>query len=407
MKESRRDGCIRPEHTFSRSASCGKRRFTSDAPPSVRGIGELAEIVSRNEAVKQLKLLVLRLSRNNAPVLLIGESGTGKELFARAIHTASERSAKPFLAINCAAIPESLIENEFFGHVDGAFTGARKGGQPGVLERANSGTLFLDEISDMPVRGQLALLRAVENGEIVRVGDHRSVSVDVRFIAASSTPLAELVDKGEFRRELYHRLCVIPIHIPPLRERPEDIPLLLEHFLNQAGVPRQLPEDVLACLMRYPWPGNVREIRHCIDYMVAIGAGTLTADVLPPDILRWASFPSKPSGWNDNRPDGADSRTACAPGHPWASDLSRTDRAILETVAHANRQGRGVGRRPLVYRLRARGIDVGEGSIRSRLSFLKARNFVRWKAGRSGVWLTDAGRAVEAGPRHAASGMEE
>ncbi len=378
-----------------------------DTSSSVRDIGELAEIVTRNEAIRQLKLLVLRLSRNNSPVLLIGESGTGKELFAKAIHTSSERSAKPFLAINCAAIPESLIENEFFGHVDGAFTGARKSGQPGFLERANGGTLFLDEISDMPLRGQLALLRAVENGEIVRVGDHRSVSVDVRFVAASSTRLEALVEKGEFRRELYHRLCVIPIHIPPLRERPEDIPLLLEYFLNQAGVSRQLPEDVLAYLMRYPWPGNVREFRHCIDYMVAIGAGTLTVDVLPPDIRRWAGFPSNSSEWNDIRPDGADARTNSPAGRPLASDLSRTDRAILEAVAHANRQGQGVGRRPLVHRLRARGINVGEGSIRSRLGFLKARNFVRWKLGRSGVWLTDAGRAVQDGPGHAAPGMEQ
>ncbi|MHB8766134.1 MAG: sigma-54 interaction domain-containing protein, partial [Deferrisomatales bacterium] len=228
------------------------------------------DIVGESAAIRRAKDLALRAARTPVTVLLSGESGTGKELFAHAIHHASDRSDQPFIRVNCAAIPKDLLESELFGYEEGAFSGARKGGRKGHFEEADGGTLFLDEIAEAPLPLQSRLLRTLQEREVVRVGSSRPHHVDVRLIAATNGDLAELVERGEFRQDLYYRLNVMSIHIPPLRERPEDIPGLAAHLLDKISndyfqrTLKDFAPETVAFLQRQPWPGNVRELENAI-----------------------------------------------------------------------------------------------------------------------------------------------
>jgi transcriptional regulator with PAS, ATPase and Fis domain len=209
-------------------------------------------------------------------VLITGESGTGKEVLARAIHRMSPRSEHGFTAINCAAIPEHLLESELFGHVRGAFTGATAD-RAGLFELAHEGTLLLDEIGDLPLDLQAKLLRVLEEGEIRRIGGRESRQVDVRVLAATAKPLEEAVERGEFRADLFYRLNVVRLHLPPLRERPDDIPALLTHFARQAatrlGHPVSITPSALDALTNHSWPGNVRELRNAVERAAVLGTG--------------------------------------------------------------------------------------------------------------------------------------
>lgn len=209
-------------------------------------------------------------ARSSAPVLLCGETGTGKELFAQAIHNAGERRHRPFVVINCGAIPKELLESELFGYEEGAFTGAQKGGRPGKFELADTGTLFLDEIGDMPFDMQVKLLRALQSGEVQRVGGARTVPVDLRIIAATNVELGQAIAANRFRADLYYRISTLSIQVPPLRERPEDIPVLARHFMErqemQAGRGvRPLSADIVRRLQQHAWPGNIRQLENCIE----------------------------------------------------------------------------------------------------------------------------------------------
>jgi two-component system nitrogen regulation response regulator NtrX len=210
-------------------------------------------------------------------VLVTGENGTGKELVARAIHRLSARAAGPFVEVNCAAIPAELIESELFGHIKGSFTGA-VADRAGKFEQADGGTLFLDEVGDMSLAAQAKVLRALEEGVVTRVGGSRPVRVDVRVIAATNKDLAEEIEGGRFREDLFYRLNVVPVHVPPLRERREDIPMLIEHFVNvmsrsdPAGR-RGFTEAALARLQAREWPGNVRELRNTIERLLILASG--------------------------------------------------------------------------------------------------------------------------------------
>ncbi len=202
-------------------------------------------------------------------MLLQGESGVGKELVARTIHRFSPRSRERFVQVNCAAIPEDLIESELFGHEKGSFTGATER-QIGKFEQADRGTIFLDEVGDMSLKTQAKVLRVLQEGEVERLGSAKTVNVDVRVIAATNKNLEEEIEKGNFREDLYFRLAVIPIYVPPLRERAEDIPLLVKHFLNQLGRennrrPKQMTPPAMDVLKRYRWRGNIRELRNTIE----------------------------------------------------------------------------------------------------------------------------------------------
>lgn len=230
----------------------------------------------QSPVMDRLRDILTRAGQSQSHVLILGESGSGKELAARYVHRASPRRDLPFLAINCAALPDELLESELFGHEKGAFTGASSR-RHGLLELAHEGTLFLDEVAEMSVAMQAKLLRALDRGEIRRLGGDRTLHVDVRVVAATNKDLGRAVAAGEFRADLYYRLSVVVIEVPPLRERVEDIPLLVEHFAKLATEPHERPMKVtaeaMALLTRYAWPGNVRELRNVVERLIVLSSG--------------------------------------------------------------------------------------------------------------------------------------
>ncbi|MCL2670271.1 MAG: sigma 54-interacting transcriptional regulator, partial [Syntrophaceae bacterium] len=236
------------------------------------------EIIGKSDIMKKTILRAQKFSAVDSTVLITGETGTGKELFAQSIHRAGKRANKPFLAVNCAALPESLLESELFGYVDGAFTGAKKEGKPGLFELAHSGTIFLDEISEMSLSVQARFLRVLQEKEVTRIGDDGMIAVDIRIIAATNKRLLSLVEEDKFREDLYHRLVVLPLHIPPLRERKEDIRDIANAYLHEKsadlGKPLTVisPED-LDLLMLYHWPGNVRQLLNVLERAIILCDG--------------------------------------------------------------------------------------------------------------------------------------
>lgn len=283
---------------------------------------------------------------STAPVLLCGETGTGKELFAQAIHNGGERRNRPFVAINCGAIPKELLESELFGYEDGAFTGARKGGRPGKFELADSGTLFLDEIGDMPFDMQVKLLRVLQTGEIQRVGGLRTVPVDLRVISATNKDLRQAIEQQKFRADLYYRISTLNILVPPLRERPEDILPLAEYFIQRHRLRLNkptavLPPDTAAMLTAHAWPGNVRQLESAVERAMHLAeGGDLLAEhfgIAGLDRPRQAA-PSEPTG---------------GPGQGTLEDLEQ--RAVAEALARHNGNIRAASRalgvsRPTLYR---------------------------------------------------------
>jgi transcriptional regulator with PAS, ATPase and Fis domain len=238
------------------------------------------DILGGSNAIHEAKKLGMLAAAGKSNVLLLGETGTGKELFAHSIHNHSKRRQHPFVTINCGAIPRELLESELFGYVEGSFTGARRGGRPGKLELADGGTVFLDEIGDMPVDMQVKLLRVLQSGEVYRIGQHKPISVDLRIIAASHFDLKQEVGKGSFREDLFYRLNVLPIYIPPLRERPEDIMLLARHTLKRYSQVLNKPSVRFSSgseqvLLKHPWPGNVRELENVIERAVNLVEGLI------------------------------------------------------------------------------------------------------------------------------------
>lgn len=259
-----------------RAASQGQASRHSNQA-NATSVTSLTDIIGAAPAMQDVYRAIGRLSRSNITVLINGESGTGKELIARALHRHSPRSASPFIALNMAAIPRELMESELFGHERGAFTGAQ-GQRVGRFEQANGGTLFLDEIGDMPADLQTRLLRVLSDGEFFRVGGARPLQADVRIVAATHQDLETRVASGDFREDLFHRLNVIRLRVPPLRERRDDIPLLLDHFLvesaNELGVSRKMPtKEVIDFLSRLSWPGNVRQLENTAHWLTVMASG--------------------------------------------------------------------------------------------------------------------------------------
>jgi two-component system response regulator AtoC len=237
------------------------------------------KIVGESPAIKAIRTMIIKVGPSDAPVLIQGESGTGKELVAAEIHMSSKRAKNPFIVINCAAVPEPLIESELFGYEKGAFTGAASR-KPGMFSLADTGSLFLDEIGDLTLNLQAKLLRAIENGEFLALGGSKPIKVDVRIIAATNRNLEELTNEGKFREDLFYRLNVFPIHIPPLRERLEDIIPIAESFLKSWNIPlKSLYGDVAEKLTSYDWPGNVRELRNILERATILADGeSINAD---------------------------------------------------------------------------------------------------------------------------------
>lgn len=310
--------------------------------------GSATAWVGRSDATGKVFQRAEKAAHTQSTILIQGESGTGKEIVARYIHQCSPRFDKPFVALNCAAIPATLIESELFGYAEGAFTGARRGGQPGKFEIAQEGTIFLDEIGDMPLSVQASLLRVLQEREVVRIGDNRPRKVDVRVLAATNRNLQELIDEGKFRLDLYYRLKVVTIDVPPLRERLEDIYDLVPFFVKKicdafGRPPMGVHEEIYPHLLSYGWPGNIRELENCIESMVAMSSHSfLTSHDLPGELL--------------NR----ESVEACRDG----SLLERqTKQAILQALAATNGKIApaarllGIGRTTLYRKMEELGIE--------------------------------------------------
>jgi Nif-specific regulatory protein len=322
----------------------------------------LDSIVGRSKRMQDIYDAVEQVSQTRATVLIRGESGTGKELIARAIHYNSTRGAGPFVKLNCAALPQSLLESELFGHERGAFTGATAA-KKGRFELADGGSLFLDEIGDIPMAVQVKLLRVLQERCFERVGGTRTITVDVRIIAATNQALEEAITQGEFREDLYYRLNVVPILLPPLRERREDIPLLIEHFLAKSNRENnrkvRITGRVLQAMLNYDWPGNVRELENCVERMVIMTRRRL---VLPEDLpLPIEVAPDEPKEGRA-RPAAVRSRTTGSPAVGFSSLRDVEREQIIRALARADGvQARaaallGITPRQLGYRLRRYGI---------------------------------------------------
>ena len=252
-----------------------------------------SRMIVGSPAMQTVMQTIQAIAPTDSNVVILGESGTGKDVMARFIHENSLRADKAFISINCAAIPESLMESELFGYEEGAFTGARKGGKIGKIQLANHGTFFLDEIGDMPLYLQAKLLRVLNDKKVERIGNSSTslINVDVRIIAATNQNLEEMIERKEFREDLYYRLNVVPLRLPPLRERPDDIPFLIQHFIKKYNKilgkeVRSAAASVMELMMEYRWPGNVRELENCIEYMMTFEkTQVLSLDVVPQKIL--------------------------------------------------------------------------------------------------------------------------
>jgi DNA-binding NtrC family response regulator len=310
-------------------------------------------IVSVNRAMREILASLPKVARTDSTVLVTGESGTGKELIARAIHSASRRAHGPFVSVSCAALPEQLLESELFGHVKGAFTGALAA-RKGLLEEANAGTFFLDEIGEAPAAIQAKLLRVLEERSLRRLGDNRAVPIDVRVIAATNRDLEEAVQARTFREDLLYRLNVIRIHLPPLRERMEDVPVLARHFVALHG--RQLERELagispaaLAALGRYRFPGNIRELSNVIEQAVALAAGPMIeVHDLPPRVV--AGGPA-PTVRQDPRPEAMPVENADADETQLREALRETNWNISRAAARL-----GISRNTLRYRIEKFGL---------------------------------------------------
>lgn len=261
---------------------------TADEPLTVKAEGH--RLVGKSSQMREIYKIIGVMASNTVTVLIEGETGTGKDLVARAIHAGSERKDKPFIPVDCGALPDELLESELFGYEEGAFTGAKREGKPGRFELADGGTLFLDEVGNMTPALQVKLLRALQTQEIERLGGTRTLKVDVRVIAATNQALEDMVRRGKFREDLYYRFKRVALHLPPLRERREDIPLLIMHFLQliqeELGKPiRGISEDGMELLRDYGWPGNVRELENCLRSAAALcRSDVILRDDLPSEI---------------------------------------------------------------------------------------------------------------------------
>ncbi|MCL4425489.1 MAG: sigma 54-interacting transcriptional regulator, partial [Firmicutes bacterium] len=260
-------------------------------------MGEPEAPLARSPKMREVLTLVENIAEVDTTVLILGESGVGKEVLARYIHRRSRRKDQPFVVINCGAIPDNLFESELFGYERGAFTGANREGKVGLMEMANKGTLFLDELGDLPLPLQVKLLRALQEHKIIRVGGLKPIEVDIRVIAATNQDLSRLVGEGKFREDLYYRLDVVPVVIPPLRERTEDIPLLAHHLLarfgQRYGRPKEMTTSAMDALVAYPWPGNIRQLENLIERLVVTTLeSTISLEHLPESIRRRAQAES-------------------------------------------------------------------------------------------------------------------
>lgn len=331
------------------------------------------DILGKSPAICRAREIARQMAVNDAYIMIAGESGTGKELFAQAIHNASPRKNGPFLAVNCAALTETLLESELFGYVEGAFTGAKKEGKAGLFECAHGGTLFLDEIETMSSALQAKLLRVLQEREIIRVGSSDPIPVNVRVLSSTNEDLFARVQSGSFRRDLYYRLNVIPLHIPTLLERREDILLLTEHFRKELGADFTLTEQVQAAFLHHHWQGNVRELRNCVEYIQYMNHHVITLEDLPDQF-----HPS-------------DAALQNSPVVPGLDGFLLQEQLVWQVLGELYASHRGIGRQGLVNACLARGYAISEHEVRQALNALREQGYLEVGAGRGGTRLTEAG----------------
>jgi two-component system response regulator PilR (NtrC family) len=314
-------------------------------------------LLGDSQKMREIRSKITKLARNQAPIFISGESGTGKELVARLIHSMSPRSEKPFVAVNCGAIPHDLMESEFFGHKKGSFTGA-VGDKQGLFQAAHGGTLFLDEVADLPLSLQVKLLRAIQEKSVRPLGESREIPVDVRIVSATHKNLAEMVRNGDFRQDLFYRINVIEMHVPPLRERRSDIPTLVDHILTKLTAPgdskAELSPEALSALLNYPFPGNVRELENILERAVALcdGHRILAEDLNLPETTETAAPAAR-----DESPAGEHVRSL-------ESYMDEVEKQAIVKALEKTRWNRtaaakqlGITFRALRYKLKKLGLD--------------------------------------------------
>lgn len=321
------------------------------------------QISGSSAAIRRCKEIARNMALSSANVLIIGPSGCGKELFAQAIHNASVRRKNPFISINCGALVESLLESELFGYVGGAFTGASKEGKEGLFELAHKGTIFLDEIGEMPLSLQVKLLRVLQEREVVRVGGHEIISVDVRIIAATNRDLKKLVEEGKFRLDLYYRLNVLPLNLPGLDERREDIAELFASMQRKRGFQFSLSPEARQMIEIHHYQGNVRELENCVEYLGSLGKMEIQREDLP-EYMRDVSEPGKVSKAGDSGKDH-----------------------VIRAIREITREGAGAGRRSIYDCLKAQGHKISEMKIREILKQLEQEGKITVESGRKGIHL--------------------
>ncbi|SKC42345.1 sigma-54 interaction domain-containing protein [Maledivibacter halophilus] len=331
-------------------------------------------IIGKSEKMIDTIKKAKKIACIDATTLITGESGTGKELFAQSIHNASKRKNNPFVAINCASLPSELLESELFGYDEGAFTGAKKGGKKGLFQLAHSGTIFLDEIGDMPIKVQVKLLRVLQEKEVMSIGSNSIVPIDVRVIAATNQNLKDLMHVGKFRKDLYYRLNVLNLYIPPLRERKGDIPYLAKNILQNINMNNKKIDNILMKFFEnYSWEGNVRELKNCIEYMAYMGADVLTAKDLPKDM-------------DYSKQDEYDFIE-----EEIFPELLPKEKELTVFILKLLKKRSG-GRRFIYNQAYLNEIETTEHEIRKLMNYLTKKGFITIKTKRQGSILTDKGK---------------
>lgn len=352
------------------------KKLEQNLSKKLRDKGQIArynfeDIKTNSISLKNTKELAKKISKSDYTVLITGESGTGKELMAQSIHNESLRRNQPFIAINCAAMPENLLESELFGYEEGAFTGALKGGKKGLFEQAHNGTIFLDEIGDMPMYLQTKLLRVIQENQVMRVGGESIIDIDVRIIAATNRNLLSMIECEKFRSDLYYRINVLPISIPPLRERREDIIMMLKYFMKRKI---EISEDVKRVMESYDWPGNIRELKNTAMYIDIMSSGDrVELYDLPHNFINIKKDYSKEIKILKEK-----------------VSIEKIIR-VMEIIKEYNLLNKSIGRNYIVNELHDQGYTISEGEVRTILSVAKDLNLITAGIGRKGSELTKEG----------------
>lgn len=337
---------------------------------------EFKDIIGDSEAIRKCKNIARRMAHSDSSILITGASGTGKEMFAHAIHNSSDRKDFQFVVVNCGALPESILESELFGYEEGAFTGARKGGKPGLFELAHKGTLFLDEIGEMSLKLQMRLLRVLQEREVMRLGSDRLISVDIRLIAATHRNLKEMVQSGKVREDLFYRLNVLPLAIPPLRSRKEDILPLIAEFKKKFKYDFELTQNAKLEFLNHNWKGNVRELRNYIEYIVNLGINNVHKQDLPFEVEK-----------DDEKVESDTYLNVFGQNY-------KTYLFVLQVLENGFSNSKRLGRRSISRIAKDQGLFLSEQEIRKILTDLEKYSMVEIFSGRSGTLITEKGKQI-------------